>query len=234
LLLVVVVAIGRSYATQRKANKVKGELLQQKDMLMREIHHRVKNNLQVITALLELQTGKQSDEGVKEAMTESTARVRSISLIHQKLYKDEHITTLEFSGFANDLMVQVASAFKKPGQDIMLSNRIPATTLDIDTAVPLGLILNELMTNSFKYAFGDRENGSITMALERTKDEYKLHYSDDGPGLPEGMQLASLKSLGMKVMLSLSKQLGGSFRYDAHTKEFIVAFKDEVGRRQTD
>lgn len=234
LLSLTVVVVGRNYNNQKNANREKEQLLKQKDMLMKEIHHRVKNNLQVIGALLDLQVSSIADENAKDAMTESTTRVKSISLIHQQLYQNDNITSIEFSKFAEDLLHQVTSVFKKPGQSIALKNEIPETVLDIDTAVPLGLILNELMTNSYKYAFADRADGSIEVGLRRDNGDYRLVYRDSGPGLPKELNVAALRSLGMKVMHSLSKQIGGTFTYDAGGKSFVVVFKDEIGRKLID
>jgi two-component system, sensor histidine kinase PdtaS len=231
LLLIVIIFVDKNYKTQKQANKEKGELLRQKDVLMKEIHHRVKNNLQVIGALLDLQLNTITDEHAKDAMTESTTRVRSISLIHQQLYQNENLTTIEFSRFTKDLLHQVTSVFKAPGQHITLKKEIPETVLDIDTAVPLGLILNELMTNSYKYAFAGASEGSIEIVMQRKNGGYRLTYTDSGPGLPQGFNISSVKSMGLKVVHSLSKQIGGNFTYEPADKSFIVTFKDETGRK---
>ena len=234
LLLIVILVVARNFMIQKKANKVKSELLAQKDILMKEIHHRVKNNLQVISTLLDLQLTNITDEQAKDAMTESTTRVRSISLIHQQLYQNENITSIEFSKFAKDLMQQVTAVFKKAGPPVILKSDMPETVLDIDTAVPLGLILNELMTNSYKYAFDSASNGKMEIVLQQKNGQYELLYKDSGPGLPEGLDVSKLKSLGIKVMRGLSKQIGGTFSYVAEDKTFVVTFKDVAGRKLTD
>lgn len=233
LLCVVIIVVVRNYNIQRVANHEKEALLRQKDILMKEIHHRVKNNLQVISALLDLQLNTVADEQAKDAMTESTARVKSISLIHQQLYQDENVASIEFSKFAADLLTQVASVFRKSSQRIVLKKDIPETLLDVDTAVPLGLILNELMTNSYKYAFNGDSDGTIDITLQRHNAGYRLLYKDSGPGLPAGLP-ASSQSLGMKVIHSLSKQVGGTFTYDHANKSFAITFKDSAGRRLID
>lgn len=232
VLFIAVVAVLRAHDKQKKANRDKEVLLRQKDMLMKEIHHRVKNNLQVISTLLDLQLQEVTDEQAKGAMAESTTRVRSISLIHQQLYQHDDIGTIEFSKFAAELVRQVMAVFKKGSVDITFENEIPEMHLDIDTAVPLGLILNELITNSFKYAFSGSSNGSIRIAIHQPDGHYQLIYSDSGPGLPDAAQHSS--GLGMRMMRSLSKQLGGSFAYDAEKKQVIVMFKDIKGRKMID
>ena len=234
LLSIVIIVVMKNYNAQKKANKVKEGLLIQKDLLMKEIHHRVKNNLQVISTLLDLGMSNIADEHAKDVMTESTTRVKSISLIHQQLYQNENITGIEFSKFTKDLLQQVTSVFQNSRQHIVLENNIPETMLDIDTAVPLGLILNELMTNSYKYAFSNKQEGSIEISLQQRDDHYLLTYKDSGPGLSMNFNISSLKSLGMQVMHDLSIQIGGAFTYVAADKAFIITFKDEAGRRLTD
>jgi two-component sensor histidine kinase len=231
VLFIAVVTVLRAHGKQKKANKEKEILLRQKDMLMKEIHHRVKNNLQVIATLLDLQLQDITDEHAKEAMAESTTRVKSISLIHQQLYQHEDISSIEFSKFAGDLIGQVTSVFKKNDLNIVFGNDIPTTALDIDTAIPLGLILNELVTNSFKYAFTGNKNGTIDVTL-RKNGHYELTYADSGPGMPGGE--VSTVGLGMKMMRGLSKQLGGALNYNKEERLFIVSFKDESGRKQID
>jgi len=202
--------------------------LRQKDILMREIHHRVKNNLQVISTLLELQLAEIKDDNARKALQESQTRVRSIALIHQELYQTENIVTIEISDFVKDLFDQLTNIYNKKSQDITLHNHIEPTFLDIDTAIPLGLILNELMTNSYKYAFG-QYRGSVDIELHKEPDYYILSYGDSGPGLPPEYDFRKSKSLGLSVIHSLSRQLGGYFEYKDH--RFIIHFKDEAGRK---
>ncbi len=231
LLLAVILVVARNFMVQKKANKVKEELLLQKDLFMKEIHHRVKNNLQVISSLLDLQLLNIEDEHARNAMSESNTRVRSISLIHQQLYQSENINVIEFSKFAKELMYQVSSVFSNAGQKIVLKSTMPETKLDIDTAVPLGLILNELMTNSYKYAFGEPTEGFIEIALHHSQN-YELIYKDSGPGLP--VNAGGATGIGMKVIRSLCKQIGGDFVYMEQDKTFLVTFKDMAGRKTID
>ena len=240
MLLLVIGALLYTYKVQRQANTFqngllaqKEELILQKDMLMKEIHHRVKNNLQVISTLLDLQLINITDPNAKDAITESATRLKSISLIHQKLYQDEDITTIECAQFATDLFAQVSSVFKKPAQQILFTNHMQSVLLDIDTAVPLGLMLNELMTNSYKYAF-QGESGNIIITMEISGNEYKLLYSDSGPGLPAGMDTRLSGTLGMKILHSLSKQLRGAFTYIQATRTFCITFLDIDGRKMID
>ncbi len=233
LLVAVIIAVYRNFKAQRKTNEIQKEALVQKEMLMKEIHHRVKNNLQVISTLLDLQLVNITDEQAKDAITESNTRLRAISLIHQQLYQDDHITTIEFSRFSEDLHKQLSGIFSKPGQRVTFTNNIPAGTLDIDTAVPLGMILNELMTNSYKYAFG-KGNGNITISTEQRKDHYALIYHDSGPGIADGFDIKTSKSLGMRIIYRLSRQVGGTCTYLKDKNEFMITYRDIAGRKMID
>lgn len=202
--------------------------LEQKDLLMREIHHRVKNNLQVISTLLELQLAEIKDDNARKALQESQTRVRSIALVHQQLYQKENIVTIGIPDFVKDLFDQVTSIYNTKNQDIRLHNHIQPLFLDIDTAIPLGLILNELMTNSYKYAFSGHE-GSVDIGLHKDEEYYVLTYRDSGPGLPADYDYKKSKSLGLTVIYSLSRQLGGYFEYKDNC--FYIYFLDEDGRK---
>ncbi len=219
--------------TAQKAGLVdeKEELLYQKGILIKEIHHRVKNNLQVISALLDLQSGSTIDEEAKRTMTEGASRVKSIWLMHQLLYQHDDITGIEYARFVKDLFRQVAAVFKKTGQTVLLTGNMPEIVLDIDTVVPLGLIVNELMTNSFKYAFPNSD-GNISINLEHNETSYKLSYSDGGPGLPKDYNIKKAISTGMTIMRNLTKQLGGTFSYDYDNGCFVILFKDLLERKK--
>lgn len=223
-----------NYNKIKAANKEKEVLINKKDMLLKEIHHRVKNNLQVVGTLLDLQMNTIEDEQAKDAMGESASRVKSISLIHQQLYQHDDISTIEFSKFSKELLYQISSVFKGKNQEINLTGHINETNIDIDTAIPLGLILNELMTNSFKYAFNDKKSGNIEIDLETQGTEYILTYKDSGPGLPENYDIKAAKTLGMKLLMRLCKQIAGSMTYNRNTNVFTIKFKDVAGRKMID
>jgi two-component sensor histidine kinase len=197
--------------------------LQQKEVLLKEIHHRVKNNLQVISSLLRLQSHSVKDEAAKNALLEGQNRVLSIALIHQKLYQHEHLDEVEFSDFADELFGQLKGVFRKPDTEINFINETGETFIGIDIAVPLGLILNELITNSFKYAFGGRAEVWLKLKMAREGNAYVLTYSDSGPGLPGNIDMERSSTLGLRLINRLSKQLNGSAVYV--NNEFIVRFQ---------
>ncbi|MCE7063215.1 histidine kinase dimerization/phosphoacceptor domain -containing protein [Dyadobacter sp. CY343] len=188
-------------------------LLLEKDVLMKEIHHRVKNNLQVISGLLELQSKALTDETAREALQEGRNRVRSIALIHQNLYQFENLSSIDLKRFIGDLCKQVKSVFQYQ-QRVDISIDIPETHLDIDSAVPLGLILNELLTNSFKYAFSEARAGIVELKIRQIGEGiYQLHYMDNGPGLPENLNFDKSSTLGLQLINDLSRQIGGKVQY---------------------
>lgn len=188
--------------------------LSEKDVLLKEIHHRVKNNLQVISALLEMQRSRIKDHKTKEAISESQNRVLSIAFIHQNLYQHEDIKSVEVRSFVNELVKHIHSVFSRDDREVKVENHIPETFLDIDTAVPLGLITNELLTNSYKYAFNSRADGKIELSLILEEiGSYKFIYTDNGIGLPTGIDLATVNTLGLRLVRQLCKQLCGKLHY---------------------
>lgn len=210
--------------------------LHEKEILIKEIHHRVKNNLQVISALQQLQSARSSDPQVKAALEDSQNRVLSIAFIHQNLYMHDDMQGVEIRSFVHELADHLMSVCPASDTHIDVRIDVPTLTLDIDTAVPLGLIINELFTNSCKHAFPDREAGriSITLALTAEKGNYLFRYADDGIGLPEGFDPKLNDTLGLKLVTQLSRQIGGEIKYAHHTDAcFTLAFKD-FDTRNTD
>lgn len=211
------------------------DLLEQKDMMVKEIHHRVKNNLQIISSLLEIQGIRSTDENIKAVIAESQNRVLSIAFIHKNLYQQDSLKGVEIVTFVKELTHHVSTVFSNLDHRIVVENHIEDIFLDIDTAVPLGLIINELMTNSFKYAFKDRDSGFIKIALVANgQGNYSLSYMDDGKGLPENIDLNSSKTLGLRLIKQLSKQLGGTMKYSFNKGSmFELELKDMQARLKT-
>ena len=217
----------------------KQSLLEEKEILLKEIHHRVKNNLQTISSLLYLQSIELKDEESKKAVIESQNRVRSIALVHQKLYQTDGLEKVEFKAFASDLTKQIQAVYGANQNRVLLSWDIPETFLLIDTAVPLGLILNELLTNSFKYAFTKNPYGEIKMQLTDMEiinpptDEkrfiprrMKFTYWDNGPGLGPNNNLENASTLGLELIKLLSEQIGASISYsNVSGSEFSFIFE---------
>lgn len=205
----------------------------QKDVLMKEIHHRVKNNIQIISSLLKMELANVHDERARKSIEEGISRISSIGLIHQHLYKGEDLTSIEFGAFVTELNKQVAGIYQQRGQSIYFETNIPETLLDIDTALPMGLILNELMTNSYKYTFRIGDSNKMVINLSKDGDLFKLDYVDFGAGLPEDYGENNAGSLGMLIVNGLAKQLGGHFSYNREERIFVVFFKDTLHRKKS-
>jgi len=222
-------------AQLKQSLSAQAELLTEKDVLMKEIHHRVKNNLQVISGLLELQSKSLTDETAKDALLEGRNRVRSMSLIHQNLYQFENISTIELKKFVSDLCSQVETVFQKKN-NVQMNIEVPHLQLDIDTAVPLGLIMNELLSNSFKYAFNDVTSGEINLTINiLAEGKYELLYSDNGPGLPVDFDLSKATTLGIQLINDLSRQIGGNVKYENKNGAlFKINFINRSTRKNVD
>ncbi len=198
------------------ANRTKelNQALTENKLLLAEIHHRVKNNLQVISGLLYLQGNSAADENIKRACAESQSRVNSIALIHQKLYQSAIFGNISFHVFLKELLGKVAELFEQEHQVIMFEIGNEEILLNVNTAVPLGLIVNELVTNAYKYLPKRWDGNKVSIHLTREiNEEYLLLYKDNGPGLKEGLDFESSQTLGMELIRGLAEQLGGSVTY---------------------
>ncbi len=189
--------------------------LVEKDSLLKEIHHRVKNNLQMVSSLLSLQTKNTRNKAAIEALEEGKSRVKAMALIHQKLYQNEDLSVIEMQGYIESLVNSVQSVFKKGGHNININIDAEGVELDIDRAIPFGLILNELVSNSFKYAFPeDHENPKIYIHLRKNGQQGFFEYSDNGIGLPEDTDERANSSMGIRLINRLVNQLQSKLNVD--------------------
>jgi two-component sensor histidine kinase/uncharacterized protein HemY len=213
----------RSYKRKKKANN-------EKEALLKEIHHRVKNNLQIISSLLNIQTEYVTDLNVIGAVQESQSRVKAMALIHQLLYQERNLTKINFEEYLKQLASTLASIFQKPGSDIKVVVHASNAYFDIETSIPLGLIINELVSNAFKYAFNGTGEGLIDIDLKsHSGDKYLLVIADNGRGLPPGTDIYSLNTLGLKLVNILTGQIDGRFSYEyAQGARFIIEFADSL------
>ncbi|WP_273444896.1 sensor histidine kinase [Neolewinella agarilytica] len=190
--------------------------LKDKETLLKEIHHRVKNNLQMVSSLLSLQSRYVSDDTAVAALKMGNSRVRSMALIHQKLYmSDEVSTTVKAGEYLQKLLDELVGNLTPPGLALTTSTDLEDLELDIDTMIPMGLIANELVTNSLKYAFKDRQKGTISLSLKRLDGKITLHLSDDGIGTAKNPAEAP-ESFGYLLINSLSEQLEGELTVDGN------------------
>lgn len=212
---------------ERTITEQKDRLLAEKEWLMKEINHRVKNNLQVVMSLLNTQSSYLKDEAALNAIHESRHRVHAISLIHRKLYQSDHLMTfIEMSGYIRDI-TEYLSDNLDIDRRIRFDLSVDQVELDVAQAVPMGLIINEAVTNSVKYAFPGDRKGHIYIKLSKRDDgNILLEISDDGIGLPENFNWQKTESLGMNLMRGLTRQLDGQFEIvNANGLSIIITFK---------
>lgn len=201
------------YRLLDKVNSQKSLLagaLQDKDLLIKEIHHRVKNNLQLVSSLLSLQSKSIDNPAVSIAIEEGKSRVRSMALIHQDLYQRDNLTGVSVNSYLDDLCSELFNTYNINDNHIDLELDVKEMALDVDTIVPLGLILNELITNSLKYAFPDNRKGKLLISLKNGGDHLNLTVKDNGVGFKESDKKDS-SSFGTTLIKALSRQLGGTY-----------------------
>ena len=204
--------------------------LRDKEMLLKEIHHRVKNNLQVVSSLLYLQSRKVHDDGVLEMFQESQHRVRSMALVHERLYRTEDLAWIDFGAYIHDLTDYLFQVYKTEDKSIRLKTHFASLPLNIDAAIPCGLIVNELVSNALKHAFPNGKPGEINIELYEGEDgQFSLSVSDNGIGFPEDVDFRNTTSLGLQLVNTLADQIEGSVELDGKDgTSFVIT----SGRRQ--
>jgi two-component sensor histidine kinase len=200
--------------------------LEEKEYLLKEIHHRVKNNLQIVSGILQLQSIHSKNKEFKDIMQQSQNRIQSMALIHQMLYQNEDIRYIPFKKYIEKLTSQITSTSRINVKNIKVDILIEEIRFDVETAIPLGLIVNELLSNAFKHAFPEGQSGGIIIWLKRLKqNEYKLIVKDDGIGMPEGIDIQLASTLGLQLVTMLSKQMKSEFKYENNGgAEFSIKF----------
>ena len=233
------VLVGNSYIIKKNwVNKQKvTELhtqLEQKNMLLKEVHHRVKNNLQTVSSLLSIQSRGVDDENTKKLLKTSQRRVLTMAMIHEMLYKkDEHVEHVPLAPYLQELSESlIASSNAKNTLDIDLELDIPDINLKVDTIISLGLIVNEIITNSIKYAFTPEEKAVIYIKLEQNDQySYQLAIGDNGVGFSKEKSDKPSNSMGLKLIDSLARQIKGeikkSFNLEENGTHYTLTFKDQ-------
>jgi len=207
--------------------------LKEKDVLLSEIHHRVKNNLQIITSLLALQATRVDDEKVRDALSDCQNRVRSIALIHERLYRSRDVAKVDFAEYLQDVLKAFRQTNWERTVSIAITTHVEEICLGISLAIPCSLIINELVTNCLKHAFPDGRRGTVTIGFRREgEDRYVLQVHDDGVGLPPDLDYRSTSSLGLQLVVNLTElQLQGSLQVASGPgTTFTVRFRDPEHR----
>lgn len=214
----------RNYNIKKKAN-------QEKETLLREIHHRVKNNLQIISSMLSLQGNYLTDKKAILAINESMGRVKSMALIHQMLYQHDRFSSIDMNEYIVQLCLAISSSFESQKKDIQLNFSLEKIMIDIDTAIPIGLIVNELITNAFKYAFTNKSEGTIDIVFYKTESNtFCLKIADNGIGIKNINTQKKTNSFGLNMVDILTRQIRGKLiRENKIGTSYLLKF-DEVNK----
>ncbi len=202
--------------TERRSadEKIKASL-REKEILLREVHHRVRNNMQVITSLLNLQERQTRNKETAEALQNCRQRIKVIATTHEKIYGCKDLTRVELSDYLSDLVGSVQQVFSTPATKVFVQTRLIDFSVSIDRAVPLGLIVSELVANALKHAFRGRDSGAVSISVEqRGANEIALVVTDDGIGIPDSLDWRNTDSLGLMITNMLAKQINGTVELD--------------------
>jgi len=221
-----VMTILRDRSKEKEVEELKQRNAEQKEIMLREIHHRVKNNLAIVISLLNLQLRNNSTPELSRIIRDIEMRIRSMALIHEHLYRSDNLDLIPLGAYLHSLATIITSTFS--GHRVTMKTFLDPSDVSIETALPVGLIANELLTNAFKYAFPDHQEGVIEVHLRKEDDElYTLVIKDNGVGLPDTFSIDSEKSLGMFIVRLLTEQLDGEIEIDRHGGTgFLVRFRN--------
>ncbi|MGF1671946.1 MAG: sensor histidine kinase, partial [Balneolaceae bacterium] len=221
---VAVVGNVREISERKKHEEEIDQSLKEKQILLQEIHHRVKNNLAIISSLLELQKDGVDDD-VQEIFKETQSRIQSIALVHEKLYQSDTLAEINLSDYMSELTEVIASAYGSESRKVTLEKELDNMFINITDAVPLGLIFNELVNNSYKHAFKGRNDGVLKIKLKKDDTHCVLSVADNGNGLPHGFRIEEQQTLGMTLLTALTSQLEADINITSNGwTEFEIKF----------
>lgn len=218
----------RDIRERKSAEEALHRSLAEKESLLKEVHHRVKNNLQIVSSLLHLQEQDLTDAAAVRQFHESQNRIRSMALIHEQLYKSRDLANIDFATYLGQLVDHLISSYGGAGERISVDLEVDPAPLNIDYAIPCGLIVNELVANSIEHAFPDGQ-GAISVRFSAQKGRHLLEFEDNGVGLPPNTDPSTASSLGLKLVDALVAQLGGDYEFEvADGTTFRLSFESEV------
>ena len=209
----VVLAIIRDITERVKAENKVQQSLEDKVVLLQEIHHRVKNNMQIISSILNMQISESEENKIQQLLIQTQNRIRSMSLVHEKLYESNNYSQINIKSYVESLVYQMISSYSSRAIRINVVSKIDNIKFNLNTAIPIGLIINELIINTYKYSFGRNENGTVEIKIFKNQDFYELHYSDNGKLMPENFELNSTENMSLQLVQILVKQVDGQINY---------------------
>ncbi len=221
------VSVQQDVTDQWRQKKKLEDMVKERELLLKEIHHRVKNNLAVIAGLLQLQSDKTNSEETRHILSESINRIQSIATLHEKLYKTDDFNNIFLPDYFKDLLEQLINSMEQNEMNIATNTDIAKITIPVSKAVPLSLIFNELVTNSIKHGFEEQDEGTIRISVDQTNDIVTMRVSDNGIGFPDDLEIEKLQSLGLRLIDTLCKQLQGEYEFENRNPGtgFILRFK---------
>jgi len=207
--------IGHDITEKKLVEEKIKQSLQEKEVLLKEVHHRVKNNLQVISSILNLQSSYVKDAGTLNILKESQNRIKSMAFIHESLYQTKDFSSINFSEYVVNLSNNLIHSYSNFEYEIKLNLDIQNVFLNLDLAIPCGLIINEIISNALKYAFVEKQNdGEISIEMKTEDENLILKLSDNGAGLPKNIDFRNTESLGLQLVVTLTEQLNGTIELD--------------------
>ena len=220
-----VFAAARDVTERKIANDKLKEALNEKEMLLKEVYHRVKNNLQVVSSLINLQARNVKNEATAELLKQSADRIKAMALLHEKLYQSKDLARIDFNAYIHSLADHLLFGYGVHSDKIRVNIRIDDIFLDVDTAIPCGLIINELLSNALEHAFPDNRHGEIGITFTQDQGEFILVISDNGVGFPADLDYKKSASLGLQLVATLTNQLNGHMTLDRKDgSTFTISF----------
>ncbi len=213
--------------TLQKKEAALTRALEEREVLIQEIHHRVKNNFQLISSLLQLQTNKVENPLIEQELRESQNRIHIMSMVYEKLYQGQHLESVQFDEFLHDLAGKMVMLYGECTSGLQIDERLEPVTLDLNTCIPLALISTEAISNACKYAYRDRTEKRLSMELKQNGDSANgtcyLRISDNGPGLPADFNVHEAENLGLQLVYLLADQIGAKIEVDTGANGTSVA-----------
>jgi PAS domain S-box-containing protein len=228
-----VLTVARDVTETKRAQEKLRASLEEKEILLREIHHRVKNNLQIISSLLRLQSRFVGSKSIAEVLCDSENRLQSMALLHEKLYQSQDLASVDFKVYVGALLSHLLQSHSGVGKRVVLENRVEGIRFGLDTAIPCGLIINELASNCLKHAFPNAKTGAMAVSLAASGDAYQLVLRDDGVGLPQELDPSNPRALGLRLVNALVRQLNGQMTINRSSgAEYQIRFRELTPGRE--